>query len=297
MLERARLRVQSAVMLQRARLRVQSAVMRRRTRHGERGVTLIELAISLAVLAIISVGILVPLVTQIQQRNVTMSDSTLTDVKDALLGFAAINGRLPCPATLAAANGAEAFSATPVGGASNGECADFWGYVPGRALGVTPLDTSGFVLDAWGNRLRYAVTDVQIGTVTRAFTRSDGVRNAGMAAVANAVAAATPVLLQVCASGVGVTAGTSCNSAAVTNNELTTNAVAVIWSPGANARTTGGNGADEAQNPNPANETSKDRLFVSHPTSDSTTNPFDDVVSWLGVNTLVNRMVAAGALP
>ena len=40
-------------------------------RSGVRGFSLIELALSLAVLAIVATGILVPLVTQIQQRNVS----------------------------------------------------------------------------------------------------------------------------------------------------------------------------------------------------------------------------------
>jgi hypothetical protein len=31
--------------------------------------------------------------------------------------------------------------------------------------------------------------------------------------------------------------------------------------------------------------------------SASTVNPFDDIVTWIGVPTLVNRMIAAGQLP
>jgi hypothetical protein len=73
--------------------------------------------------------------------------------------------------------------------------------------------------------------------------------------------------------------------------------VVVIWSPGANALTTGGTATDESQNPNPRSEGSTDALFVSRTRSDDAANPFDDVVSWIGINTLVNRMVAAGQLP
>ena len=271
------------------------ALTRSHAPRAQRGVNLIELSISLAVLAVVAAGILVPLVTQIEQRNVATTESTIADVKDALLGFAAVNGRLPCPAPVNAATGVEVFTGT--GNALNGECADFWGYVPAQALGVTPVDTSGFALDAWGNRIRYAVTSVTVGGIAKAFTRTDGIRSAGLVAIATTVASSPPVLLQVCAGGAGVNAGVSCNSAGTTTNELTPNAVVVIWSTGSNARTSGGTGTDEAQNPNPRNEASKDVLFVSRTRSDIAGNPFDDVVNWLSVNTLVNRMVAAGQLP
>jgi prepilin-type N-terminal cleavage/methylation domain-containing protein len=255
---------------------------------SQRGMNLVELAISLAVMAIVAAGMLVPLVTQIEQRNVLTTETTIADLIEALLGFAAINGRLPCPATAAGGTGVEVFAAG--GSAATGECAAFWGFVPGQTLGITPVDRNGYVIDAWNNRIRYAVLSTSLGTgpTTRPYTRTNGLRTATLAAIQTAVAASPPVLLQVCGSGVGVTAGVSCNAAPT----LTASAVVVLWSPGPNASTTGGTGTDEAQN-----ATSNDALFVSRTRSDDATNPFDDVVSWLGINTLVNRMVAAGQLP
>jgi prepilin-type N-terminal cleavage/methylation domain-containing protein len=254
-----------------------------------RGFSLIELAISLAALAIVATGILVPLVTQLQQRNVATTENTLVEIRNALLGFAAVNGRLPCPATLgSAAPGAEAFDTAASGGPANGKCASFWGYVPARTLGITPVDSSGFALDAWNNRIRYAVSSDTVGTVTHPFTTTDGLRTATLPEVAKATS-----LLNVCDSGIGVTAGVSCNAA----KTQTANAAVVIWSPGPNALTGGGTGADEKQNPNPKDESSADRIFVSRTVSDIPGNLFDDVVGWLSINTLVNRMVAAGQLP
>jgi prepilin-type N-terminal cleavage/methylation domain-containing protein len=272
---------------------VLGTVMRTRTHpagpRGARGFSIIEIAISLAVMAVLATGILVPLVSQLQQRNVSVTEKTLNDIKDALVGYAAVNGRLPCPATTSATTpGAEAFDTANAGGPANGRCESFWGYVPARTLGITPVDKYGFALDAWNNRIRYAVASDTVGSSVRPFTTTDGIRTATLPEVAKVA-----TLLNVCDSGVGVTAGVSCNGA----RTLTTNAAVVIWSIGANGATTGGAGTDEAQNPNPKNETSADRLFVSRTASDSAANPFDDVVNWISINTLVNRMVGAGQLP
>jgi len=71
----------------------------------------------------------------------------------------------------------------------------------------------------------------------------------------------------------------------------------VIYSLGKNAAS-GGTGTDETANPNP-NSANNDQVFVSHaPTMAGATNgEFDDIVTWLSVNTLFSRMIAAGALP
>lgn len=269
---------------------------------SQRGFNLVELAISLAVMAIVAAGMLVPLVTQIEQRNILTTESTIADLKEALLGYAAINGRLPCPATAAAGTGVEVFAAS--NSAATGECAAFWGFVPGQTLGITPVDRNGYVIDAWNNRIRYAVLSQPLGSTTRPYTKTNGLRLASLGAIQSALllapSAAAPPFLQVCGSGAGVIAGVSCTNPAVAGggtNALTGNAVVVLWSPGPNASTSGGNGTDEAQNPNPRNEASTDALFVSRTRSDEANNVFDDVVSWVSVNTLVNRMVGAGQLP
>lgn len=260
-----------------------------------RGFSLVEVAISLAVVAVLMTGILVPVVTQIGQRKVAVTEKTLDDVRNALLGFAAAHGRLPCPALndgVTYKSGDEAFaktSGTPV----NGSCESFSGFVPGRTLGITPVDQAGYVLDGWGagehNRVRYAISVDTVKGVTNPFTKADGMRTVTIAEVAKVNS-----LLHVCDSGTGVDPGVSCGTA----KTLTSTAVAVIWSVGPNA-VSGGITTDEAQNPNPNPKAppSADRIFVSRIQSDAAGNPFDDVVTWLSFNTLVNRMVAAGQLP
>jgi prepilin-type N-terminal cleavage/methylation domain-containing protein len=254
-----------------------------RVRHG--GFSLIELAITLVIIAVLAAGLLVPLVNQIASRKTSVTDKVLLDVKDALMGYASANGRLPCPAT-DTSNGVEGFAAG--GGAGNGNCASFYGFVPAVTLSINPIDDQGYAVDGWGsaqNRLRYAVSNKTINGVANPFTSTGGMRNATIGSLAGAT------LFYVCASGVGVVAGTNCGTALT----LTSSAPVIVWSVGANAAD-GGTSVDEAQNPNP-NGGSADVVFVSHSISDSAANVFDDVVTWIGVSTLINKMIAAGQLP
>src|SRR5256885_9307753 len=107
-----------------------SAVLSYRSIHS--GFTLIELALTLAVMAILASAVLVPFVAQVAQRKTAVTEKTLEQIKEALLGYATATGRLPCPA-LSTSNGIEAFA---VGGdISNGICASFVGFLPAVTLG------------------------------------------------------------------------------------------------------------------------------------------------------------------
>jgi prepilin-type N-terminal cleavage/methylation domain-containing protein len=256
------------------------------------GFTLIELAITLAVVGVLLTGILVPVVSQVAARGISVTERSLEQIKEALLGYAAANGRLPCPAS-ATSDGVEAFAAAgPAGNEANGRCASFYGFVPAVTLGVGPIDNNGYAVDGWGlaqNRIRYAVHNHQVtppnGPYT--FTSFNGMKNAGIPIIAGA---GTP-LFYVCGSGIGVNAGVNCGAA----QTLTRNAPVVIWSVGPNSAI-GGVSPDEAENPNPRGG-SEDVIFVSHGASNSVANPFDDILTWVGAGTLVNRMMVGGMLP
>src|ERR1700682_680809 len=120
--------------------------------------TLIEVMVVLVILVVLMSGLAVPLAAQVQLRRQEETRRQLDEAKEALLGFAAAHGRLPCPAA-ERSNGLESFA--PGGDASNGNCSNFYdGFLPGATLGLAPLDSEGFVRDAWmgvGNRVRYAV--------------------------------------------------------------------------------------------------------------------------------------------
>jgi prepilin-type N-terminal cleavage/methylation domain-containing protein len=271
-----------------------------------RGFTLVEIAIAVFIIALLMGSILVPLTTQVESRNTDATQRILEQAREALLGFAAANGYFPCPAS-ATSNGLEAPTPHP----ANGACAAavtgvnvYHGYLPAATLGFTPVDANGYAVDAWGltqNRIRYAVSSVSVNStanctatpITRPFTAANGMRSAGMSCIA-----AATTLLYVCNSGSGgaaMTAGTNCGTAVA----LTPNAVAVIWSTGPNAATTGGTSVHELQNPNPTAGSSPDRIFISRikAAAGAGGGEFDDIVTWIGTPTVFNRLIASGQLP
>ena len=245
------------------------------------GFSLVEMAIVLAIVGLLLSGLIPTISTQIESQRTNETRKQLDEIQQALIGFAVANRRFPCPAT-SASNGEE----SPVGG---GSCTNFYnGYVPAATLGITSVDSSTkLVVDAWNNPIRYAITNNTISGVANTFTSIDGMKNATMGNITNAN------LLNICASATGIT-GSDCGAAA---NKLTDKAPVLIYSTGKNGGY-GGSGLDETANPNP-NRANNDRVFVSHTPTPSTApnGEFDDLMIWLSINTIFNRMVAAGQLP
>jgi prepilin-type N-terminal cleavage/methylation domain-containing protein len=243
-----------------------------------RGFSLLEIAIALAVLAIGLAALAVPLASQVQARRLDEARRQLGEARDAILGFAAAHGRLPCPAT-AASRGYEAFAHD--GDSANGRCADFHGgFLPAAALGMAPLDDAGFLRDPWAtnaSRLRYAVHAEAINAVPQALTRSGGMAQATLAGLG-----AAPHYLYVCASGATVD-GAGCGPAA---NQLTRRAAFVLFSMGANAASEPGE--DEARN------VDGDAVFVAR---DAAEGGYDDLVEWGSIHLVIHRLVTAGRLP
>jgi prepilin-type N-terminal cleavage/methylation domain-containing protein len=249
-------------------------------RGDQRGFSLVEMAIAVFIMALLIGSFLVPLQSQVEIRKIDETQRILDQAREALMGFVAGNGRFPCPAT-AGSTGVESFAGG--GNAANGNCSNFFdGFLPAITIGFTPVDGSGYALDAWGlqqNRIRYAVSNVTVSGVTNPFTKTGGIRSAGMANISAAN------MLYVCNSGTGVTAS-NCGTATA----LTSNAIAVIYSLGANAPN-GGSAPHESKN------LDADRVFVLTERSSVTGSIFDDQVTWIGSPTLFNRMISAGILP
>jgi prepilin-type N-terminal cleavage/methylation domain-containing protein len=249
------------------------------------GFTMIELAIALFLVGLLFGSIAMPLHTRVELRKAEQTAHLLDEARTALLGYAAANGYLPCPADESSL-GQEA----PGSNHGTGFCPSYFGFLPAAALGMNASESRGYAVDAWGtaaNRIRYAVAPYIVGAVGNAVTRVNGMRAAGIARLSDPALS----LFHVCDSGSGVSPGTSCGKAVT----LVSSTPAVVWSSGANAAT-GGASLHEAQNPH-ANGGSADRLFVSRARSSASGAEFDDQVAWIPMSVLLHRLLAAGQLP
>src|SRR3977135_2949721 len=70
-----------------------------------KGFSLVELAVSLAIIALLLAGALIPLSAQLDVRNGADTQRSMESIRDAIIGFAQANGRLPCPANGATPSG------------------------------------------------------------------------------------------------------------------------------------------------------------------------------------------------
>ena len=246
-----------------------------------RGFTLVEIAIAIFIIMLLLGSILVPLTTQVEQRQITETQKMLEDIKEALIGHAMAKGYLPCPDRTSGGAGTTYDTANDgIEDYNTGTGVCF----STTATGNIPWVTLGLgASDPWGNRFRYRVH--------------------------SAYAQRTP------AASFNLTTGTNLTVTATSGGTLLTaaspdGAVAVIISHGRN-----GYGAMNAQTntvrpaPSSVDELDNSAGGTSYTSRTHTVfaNPcggagqplceFDDVVAWLGKYTLFNRMVAAGKLP
>lgn len=238
------------------------------------GFTLVEMAVVLLIVGLLLGGLLPTLSSRVEQQRTVEVRKQLDDIEQALIGYALVNGRLPCPAS-PSSNGTESFAGG--GNAINGNCSNSNnGYAPAATLGLVTAD--GYAVDPWGNRIRYALTRSN----SNAFSSIGGMSASGMSGL-------TPDLL-VCNSATGIGTSSCASGAALTANP---GVPLVIYSTGRNG-SYGGTGADEA-----VNQSANNRVFVSHtPTAKTAANgEFDDIVIWLSPDILFGKMVAAGRLP
>jgi prepilin-type N-terminal cleavage/methylation domain-containing protein len=264
----------------------------------EQGFTLVEVAIVLVILGFVLGALLLPLQAQRQSAAQAQTENTLENARQAILGFAQSKGRLPCPATN---NGTGTFpddtaNENPVNG---GVCNKQQGFLPAAMLGIQPTDSQGFAVDAWNNRIRYAVTQADnpngviaglpVGYGVKGipdFTKSSELQDIGISRTNpppptpnNAPALNSD--LKVCESS------TNCSASVY----LVNNAVAVIFSTGKNFGQT--SGVDETAN------LAATTTFYSRAPTAATAAPskeFDDMVVWISPFVLYNAMIQAGQL-
>lgn len=221
-----------------------------RRQSAQRGFTLAELAVVLLVLAILGAGLVVPLSARIEARDRELSSERLRDIQHALIGFAIIHGRLPCPSTATD-------PAQPEYGVEDAPPCDFSieGRLPWRTLAMPATDAWGSerrdASDDWAGHWRYRV---------------------------DAPFATAPILASTMPSGKLQIRGHDGAHITVSDSQ----AVALVFSTGANRRADGHNAHYSATTP----------LYqAGEPTTD-----FDDLLLWLGRPLLIARLAQAGRL-
>jgi len=138
-----------------------------------KGFSLMEMAIVLTIVGLLLAGLLPTLSGQIeiQRRNETAKQ--LNEIRDALFGYAVINGKLPCPtytADPADANYGVAQATCPAVPTAEG-------YLPWKTLGVPEMDPWGIkrtnTASDWKGYWRYRVDRQFASAVTLSDTTLD----------------------------------------------------------------------------------------------------------------------------
>lgn len=223
------------------------------------GFSLIEIAIVLIIFGLLLTMFLTPLGTQRNLQNRAKTNVLLDTAKEALFGYAIVNGHLPCPDTDAVPDGIENRN-------SAGDCANDNGVLAWDTLGITKVD-------AWDHYFTYRV-DATFSNSTSRFTINDaesssGININGMSGNALVSTNSLPVLVVVSHGGNGFGAINTSQNATVNNEPAPTN-------------------VEELEN------TDNDVTFVSHP---PTADGFDDQLIWISPKVLINRMIMAERLP
>lgn len=227
----------------------------------QRGFSLVELAIVLIIVGLLLSSMMPPLTAQIDQRNYNQTEQQFNEIREALIGFAVTNGRLPRPAT-SLADGAE----NPVICANNAACT---GFIPWVTLGLKKTD-------AWNKMIRYSVTPAYANATVNLAT------NGNRKVQTRDNAGATSYLI-------GSAGGCPCTPAVIystgkNNWGVTENGTALPDSSVTNA--------DED-----SNESATTDYFSRYQSNVPAGGEFDDIVIWISPSVLMNRMVSAGRLP
>lgn len=285
------------------------------------GFTLVELAVAMVIIGLLLAAAMIPLSTQVELRNAADTRRTLDQIKDAMIGFAQVNGRLPCPAS-----GAIATAATNAGieSMTGNVCTAAYGVVPWSTLGVPESD-------AWGRRFSYRVSPAfadnnAAGTWATATSTSPASLASQAGCTIPSPTPSTPASFALCTVGdmaiLNPTDATKSPTTAVAEG-----VPAVIISHGKNGygayqsngiQISGTSGNHEAANNSGGVDSntvtglslSTQRSWVyytrasmsaSTGCSDTTAGvpmcEFDDILMWISPSTLVARMVSAGRLP
>lgn len=229
------------------------------------GFTLIEMAISLVILGLLTTIFISPLGIQRDIQHRSSTHRQLLEIKEALMGFATINGYLPCPDSKALPDGIEDNR-----DATTGSCPQDEGILPWNTLAISATD-------AWQHYFAYRV-DADFSNQLTPIHIGLGEANSGITVYSRDAQGNTINLISGNSrpAAIVLSYGENGLGATNTNQNTETNQQA--------AATT----VDEIEN------TDHDVTFASKPPA---ADGFDDQLIWLSPKVLINRMLTAERLP
>lgn len=239
------------------------------------GFSLVELAVVLLILSVLAAVLLVPLSGREEIRRRHDTTAALAEIREALIGFAIIYKRLPCPTRQADPAAADyGLEETPPCGT------DAEGYLPWRTLGVAPFDAWGSprtdAADPWAGYWRYRA-DPGFAVAPADTTCGWPVWPVGPRT------AFSGRLTVEDAAGAELTVSSGGLPACPDGEEARKLAAAVVFSTGPNRTPDGENASYEASG-------------TARYQQDNPTTSFDDILIWIGKPLLIGRMGAAGSL-
>ena len=250
---------------------------------NQSGFTLVELAIVLVIIGVLLGGFIGTLSSRIENTRKSDTQDELEDIKQSLIAYAFVNGRLPCPDCDAVAGTCVAADVGDgVEDANGAQCKE------SENLGTVPWVTLGLGRgDSWGTRYRYVVQNEYADNNTD-FTLSGATGPGGQFTIDEPNFSVVTV------------------PPGATPKALATGVVAVIMSHGKNSY--GGVNEDGAvksavpgANIDETENIDDDNDYYSRSETDSTANinggEFDDIIIWISEYELKAKMVEAGALP
>ena len=230
------------------------------------GFTLIEMAVVLVILGLVISTLFAPLAAQRDIKNITGTQSSLNQIKEAINGFAILNGRLPCPAKVIADPSNASY------GLEDSSLCGQEGLLPWKTLGVPENDDWGahrsLATDGWIGYWKYRADS---NFTTQVLFSSKILADLTTESISNLVFADKLVIQD------------------STGNNLTPNSISLgKEKPIAIVYSTGKDLVANGQNSGAADSTYE---------SDTNSTAFDDMLIWITRPVLVNRMVSAGKLP
>ena len=244
-----------------------------------RGVTLVEMAMVLLILGVLTRAAITPLTASQKHRNHRLAEVSLQSIRDGLWAHVIAKGALPCPVPLDQERIATMLptpASLPMGQGGQSICHIAHGGVPARELGLAgPTGINGALLDPWNRPYRLSVS-LNSHTERGSPQLPDWTTPGEASSVGIAELTADLVL---------------CNRATQSRcpgSDTRANQLAFIVASTGEVNTTRG---EQSENQD------ADTVFVLQEASISADHPFDDQLAWGTAAETLYWMLRAGWLP